>query len=151
MDLGRVGIFGTSWGGYFALRGMLTAPEVFHVGVSSAPGELTEAGPINEPYMRLPENNPEGYAAGLNAPLASNLQGELPIIHGTADVNAPFSATMKMVAALIKAGKEHELVVVPEADHRFQGVVPGGRYITEYQRKFFQRHLTPEKEIFVEE
>ena len=62
-------------------------------------------------------------------------------MHGTSDVNATFSATMKMVAALIKAGKEHELVVVPEANHAFQGVLPGGRYISEAKRKFLQRHL----------
>ena len=44
---------------------------------------------------------------------------------------------MKMVGALVKAGKEHELVVVPEADHGFQGQISGGKYIMNYERKFF--------------
>ena len=70
MDLSRVGIYGHSWGGYFALRGILTAPDVFTVAVASAPGELTEAQEVNEPYMDLPQNNKEGYAAGLNAACA---------------------------------------------------------------------------------
>lgn len=44
------------------------------------------------------------------------------------------------------AGKEHELVVVPEADHGFQGQISGGKYIMNYER-----HLEPEKEVFIEE
>ena len=58
---------------------------------------------------------------------------------------------MKMVGALGKAGKEHELVVVPEADHGFQGQISGGKYIMNYERKFFVRHLKPYKEVFIEE
>ena len=142
MDLDRVGIYGHSWGGYFALRGMLTAPGVFHVGVAGAPGELTEAAPINEPYMRTPANNPEGYAAGLNAPLAANLQGKLLIIHGTADVHAPFSTSMRMIDALIKADKRFEMLVLPGADHSLTGVY--GRYSVERKKDFFLEHLRGE-------
>ncbi|MGH2397404.1 MAG: DPP IV N-terminal domain-containing protein, partial [bacterium] len=39
MDLSRVGIFGHSWGGYFAIRAMLLAPDVYHVGIARAPSE----------------------------------------------------------------------------------------------------------------
>ncbi len=142
MDLERVGVYGHSWGGYFALRAMLTAPEVFNVGVSGAPGELTENAPINEPYMRLPENNPDGYAASYNAPLAANLEGELLIMHGTADTNAPFSTSIRMVDALIKADKPFELLVLPGADHSLQGVY--GRYALKRMKAFFLEHLRGE-------
>lgn len=139
IDLERVGIYGHSWGGYFALRGMLTAPEVFHVGVAGAPGELTENAPINEPYMRLPEHNAAGYAAGLNAPLAANLRGKLLLVHGTADVNAPFSTSMRMAAALIEADQDFEMLVLPGADHYLRG--EGGRYANRRIRAFFREHL----------
>ncbi len=122
MDLERVGVYGFSWGGYFALRAMLTAPEFFRAGVAGAPGEMTEAAMINEPYMGTPQQNPQGYAAGLNAPLAEQLEGALLLIHGTADVNAPFSTTMRMVDALIRADKDFELLVLPGADHSMRGV-----------------------------
>ena len=36
MDLSRVGILGHSWGGYFAIRALLLAPDVYQVGVASA-------------------------------------------------------------------------------------------------------------------
>jgi dipeptidyl aminopeptidase/acylaminoacyl peptidase len=139
MDLDRVGICGGSWGGYFALRGMLTAPDVFHVGVAMCPGDLTGSQPINEPYMGLPEDNPEGYAAGSNPALAANLKGRLLMIHGTADQAAPFSNTMRMASALIQAGKIHDLAVIPQADHHFHGLYQ--RYIMERMISYFREHL----------
>ena len=38
IDLDRVGVWGHSWGGYFTIRALAQAPEVFHAGVASAPG-----------------------------------------------------------------------------------------------------------------
>jgi dipeptidyl aminopeptidase/acylaminoacyl peptidase len=138
MDLDRVGITGGSWGGYFALRAMLTAPDVFHVGVARAPGDLTESPAINEPYMGLPSENPEGYAAGSNPALAKNLKGRLLIMHGTADENAPFSTTMRMAEALIRAGRLHDLAVFPQADHGFRGM---GLYMNELMIAYVREHL----------
>ncbi|RYZ46989.1 MAG: S9 family peptidase, partial [Myxococcaceae bacterium] len=103
MDLERVGIHGHSWGGYFALRGMLTAPTFFKAGYAGAPGALTEEAIINEPNMGLLSENPEGYAAGSNEALADKLQGALKLMHGTSDVNASLSTTMRMTQALVRA------------------------------------------------
>ncbi len=36
-DTARVGIFGWSYGGYMTLMAMMTAPDVFHVGIAVAP------------------------------------------------------------------------------------------------------------------
>ena len=142
MDLSRVGIYGHSWGGYFSLRGILTAPDVFSVGVASAPGELTEAPEINEPYMDLPQNNKDGYAAGLNAAQAGNLKGKLLLIHGTHDVNAPISTTFRMVDALVKAGKLHDLAIIPRMDHSTRA--PAFRkYYWDLVTNYFIEHLKP--------
>ena len=62
MDMSRVGVFGGSYGGYFTLRAMLTAPDVYHVGVAFAPVTVLDdniAGYI-EAYMDLPQNNRAG-------------------------------------------------------------------------------------------
>jgi dipeptidyl aminopeptidase/acylaminoacyl peptidase len=117
MDMSRVGIAGYSWGGYFALRGMLTAPEFYGAGYSGSPGELTEEAMVNEPNMDLPSRNPEGYRLGSNIAAAGRLQGALKIMHGTADTSAPLSTTMLMADALVKAGKRFELLLVPGAGH----------------------------------
>jgi len=139
LDLERVGIVGHSWGGYFALRGMLTAPDFFKAGYAGAPGALEEEAIINEPYLGLPGANPSGYREGSNMLSAENLRGALRIMHGTADINAPFSTTLRMVDALIKAGKRFELLVMPGEQHSPSGM--SRRYRDDDVRLFFLRTL----------
>src|SRR5687767_3943656 len=91
MDTSRAGIVGHSWGGYFAINGMLVAPDFFKVGYAGAPGDLTEAVGINEPNMGSLATNKAGYDAGSNPARASALRGKLKIMHGTSDVMAPLS------------------------------------------------------------
>ena len=114
MDLNRVGIHGHSMGGYTAIRALLVAPDVYHVGVASAPVVDLSEQQWHEWYMGLPQENAEGYAYASNLRLAGNLEGKLLLIHGTSDTGVPFSATMKMVEALIQAGKPYDLIVLPE-------------------------------------
>ena len=45
----------------------------------------------------------------------------LPLANFTADVNAPVSTTMRMVDALVKAGKRFDLLILPQETHFFQG------------------------------
>jgi dipeptidyl aminopeptidase/acylaminoacyl peptidase len=140
MDTTRAGIAGHSWGGYFALNGMLTAPEFFKVGYAGAPGDLTEATSINEPNMGLMTENQAGYDAGSNVRRASALRGKLKIMHGTSDVNAPLSTTMRMVQALIEANKTFDLLIMPGQPHGPAGAA--GRYYREDVRRFMARHLS---------
>ena len=139
IDTTRAGIVGHSWGGYFALRGMLTAPDFFKVGYAGAPGDLTEAASINEPNMGLPANNKAGYDAGSNITKASALRGKLKIMHGTSDVMAPLSTTMRMVQALIDANKTVDLLIMPGQPHGPAGAA--GRYYREDVRRYMATHL----------
>ena len=122
MDTERVGIFGGSWGGYMTVRAMVLAPETYDVGVSLYPvvdmyDHMSQA---FEAYMGLPEDRPEAFEYGSSLRLADQLEGDLLLIHGTSDVNATFSATMKMVDALNRAGK-------PLRSHRLSGGEPRPR------------------------
>ncbi len=139
MDLGRVGIYGHSWGGYFALRGMLTEPALFRAGYAGAPGALEEEAVINEPNLGLPSENAAGYKAGSNVEQAGNLRGALKLMHGTSDVNASLSTTMRMAAALIRAGKRFDLLIMPGEPHGPRGAA--GRYYRDDVRRFFVREL----------
>lgn len=139
MDMDRVGIVGHSWGGYFALRGMLTAPDMFKAGYAGAPEALEEDAAVNEPNMGLPADNPSGYAAASNFALAGNLRGSLKIMHGTSDTSASLSSTMRMADALIKANKRFELLLIPGMDHNSDG--PDGLYYSEDVSLFFLRTL----------
>lgn len=143
MDLSRVGVFGHSWGGHFAIRALLQAPEVYHVGIALAPDVdfYTHGVWDLEPYMGLPQDNKEGYDYGSNLWLAGNLKGKLLLIHGTSDVSVPFAVTMKMVEALIRAGKPYDLIVLPEQSHGLSGT--SLTYSREAVRRYFQEHLKP--------
>src|SRR5439155_13552905 len=119
----------------------------YHAGVSIYPvADLYDhrAGPI-EPYMGVPQHNRDGYEYGSSLRLADRLKGHLLLIHGTSDVNATFSATMKMVEALTRAGKPYDLVVMPEADHHFNNAgAHHGRYYQASLIRYFLEHLQPD-------
>ena len=139
MDLDRVGIFGHSKGGYFTVRALLLAPDVYHVGAASA--AVADMDKVEGP-MGPPDKNKEGYEYASNLWLADKLNGKLLLIHGTSDESAPFSNNMKMVDALIRAGKRFDMLVLPEQPHPFaQG--SANNYRQEAIRRYFQEHLKP--------
>jgi dipeptidyl aminopeptidase/acylaminoacyl peptidase len=140
LDLGRVGITGGSYGGYLAVRGMLAAPGVYSVGVARAPiSTLTDHHNIGLAGQRPPV--PEGYTANSNIPLADNLEGKLLIIHGTADAAVPIGQTMRLVQALIEAGKPIDLLIMPDETHGSSGIWQG--YGQEALERYFCEHLLP--------
>jgi dipeptidyl aminopeptidase/acylaminoacyl peptidase len=118
MDLTRVGVYGGSAGGYFTLRALLTAPGIYRAGVSIFPvADLYDHNPMIERTMGLPRDNPQGYEQASNIKLAGKLQGDLLLVGGTSDINAPFTAVMKMADALIRAGRQFRMIVMPEQNH----------------------------------
>jgi len=139
MDTERVGIIGASWGGYFVVKAIITEPETFHVAVAIVPGDLTEESTINEPNMGLPADNPEGYRIGSITHEIESLQGKLMLAHGTSDVNAPISTSMRVASALIEAGMDFEFLVLPGQGHGFRGA--SQRWFELRRDRFLREHL----------
>lgn len=122
MDLSRVGVTGGSFGGYMTVRAMLMAPEVYRVGVATAPvnsAEELQAG--MERYLGAPQHNPQAYEYASNFRLAPQLRGKLFLIHGNLDANAPFGSTLKLVEAFIESGRPVDMLVLPDQTHAFNG------------------------------
>jgi dipeptidyl aminopeptidase/acylaminoacyl peptidase len=142
MNIDRVGIFGGSWGGYMTIRALVLAPGFYDVGMSLYPvvEMYDHAAQAIEPYMGLPTSRPEAFAYGSSIDRVDQLEGRLLLMHGTQDVNATFSATMKMVDALTKAGKRYDLVVFPEVNH---SVTPIQGYFIQTLARFFTENLPP--------
>jgi dipeptidyl aminopeptidase/acylaminoacyl peptidase len=139
MDRNRVGVIGHSYGGYYAIRAMLQAPETYHVGVASAPLDPRMDAVIA--YMGLPEENPEGYEHASNLPLAGQLKGRLMVQHGSADSSVPLFYTMQLVEAMMKAGKRLDLLILPDEGH---GLRPtSAQHRREVARRYLQEHLQP--------
>jgi len=141
MDLGRVGLYGGSHGGYMTIRGMLLAPDVYHVGVAAWSITDPAAHWAYEPLMGPIEKNKEAYTYASNLRLADQLKGKLLLTHGTSDVNVPFSHTVKMIEALIQAGKSYDLLVLPGQGHE----VTEERFAYEREAidRYLQEHLKP--------
>ena len=137
MDITRVGIYGTSAGGQNALGGLLTHGDFYKAGVSDCGCHDNRMDKIwwNEQWMGWPVG--PHYDEQSNVTLAKNLQGKLLLMVGEMDKNVDPASTMQVCNALIKAGKDYELLVVPGAGHGVAGSPYGKRRLQD----FFVRHL----------
>ena len=121
MDVMRVGIYGTSAGGYGAAHAMLAFPEFYKVGVSTSgdhDARLDKAW-WNELYQGYPVEN--DYVAQSNVTMASRLEGHLLLEHGDIDDNVHPVETMRFVDALMKANKNFDMLFVPNMFHGESG------------------------------
>jgi dipeptidyl-peptidase-4 len=115
----RVGIMGSSYGGYAAAMELLRHPDVFvAASAASPPTDWRNYDTIyTERYMWIPEENQAGYDAGAAMTYASNLKGRLLIYYGTADNNVHPSNSLQLIKALQQAGKSFEVQVGPDQGH----------------------------------
>jgi dipeptidyl-peptidase-4 len=119
LDLSRVGIYGWSFGGYFAAMAVMRVPDLFRVGVAGAPvADWRDYDThYTERYLGLPQENPEGYRATNLVSHVARLSRPLLIIHGTADDNVYFAHSLKLADALFRAGKGFEFLPLSGLTH----------------------------------
>ena len=115
-DPQRIGIMGYSYGGYFAAYA-LTHSKMFKVGIAGAPvtdWRLYDAIYV-ERYMRLPNNNHDGYEAARCD--TGDLNGHLLIVHGLLDDNVHFQNSARLIDALQQHERQFDLMVYPLDRH----------------------------------
>jgi dipeptidyl-peptidase-4 len=119
VDKSRVGVYGTSYGGYTSAMLLLRHPTLFAAAASSSP--VTDWRHYDtiytERYMWIPQENKEGYDEGSAMKYVANLKGRLMLYYGTADNNVHPSNMMQLIQALQRAGKSFEVQVGPDAGH----------------------------------
>ena len=121
VDGKRVGIYGTSYGGYASLMALLRHPDTFHVASSSSP--VTDwrhyDSIYTERFQGLPweRENLKGYEEGSAMTYVKNLKGKLLLYYGTADNNVHPSNTLQLVSALESAGKRYDMQIGPDRGH----------------------------------
>jgi dipeptidyl-peptidase-4 len=118
-DKSRVGVYGTSYGGYASAMLILRHPDVFAAAAASSPVTAWDHYDTiyTERYMWLPQENKDGYAAGSAMTYAKDLKGRLLIYYGTADNNVHPSNSMQLIRALQQANKTFEVQVGPDLGH----------------------------------
>ncbi|UQA63802.1 S9 family peptidase [Polyangium aurulentum] len=122
VDLGRVGIYGHSYGGYMAALALLKAPDRFHVGVAGSPvtdWRLYDSA-YTERYLGLPAKTGAAYDAADLTKMAGNLKGKLFLMHALMDENVHFQNTAELIDALIGANKRFDLMVFPGERHGYR-------------------------------
>jgi dipeptidyl aminopeptidase/acylaminoacyl peptidase len=137
MDLSRVGIFGGSAGGQNAMRALIAHGDFYHCAAADCGCHDNRMDKIwwNEAWMGWPIG--PHYIESSNAEQAHRLKGHLLLTAGEVDSNVDPASTMQVVNALIKADKDFELLIVPNANHG-AGESP---YASRRRAKFFQRYL----------
>ena len=70
-----------------------------------------------ERYMGLPQENREDFLAGSPITHVENLEGNLLIVHGTADDNVHYQNHEMLVNALIAANKQFTMMSYPNRSH----------------------------------
>jgi dipeptidyl-peptidase-4 len=123
VDASRIGIWGWSYGGYMALMTSLLGGEQVAAAIAGAPVTSWELYDTiyTERFMRTPEENPEGYSIGAPLSHAEGLEGDLLIIHGTADDNVHPQNTLRMIYELEQAGKQFDMRLYPGQRHGIRG------------------------------
>lgn len=152
LDLDRVGVWGHSGGGFATAAAMFKYPEFYKVGISESGNHDSRnyEDDWGERYIGLmieDEDGKSNYDNQANANLAKNLQGKLMLAHGGMDDNVPPYNTYLVVDALVKANKNFDLVIFPNARHGFG---EDSNYMMRKRWDYFVEHLmgaTPPKEF----
>jgi dipeptidyl-peptidase 4 len=124
LDVSRVGVYGWSFGGYFAALAVLRRPDVYRVACAGAPGvdwrDYDTA--YTERYLGLPEENSAAYddaslLSYARKPVAPSLARPLLLVHGTADDNVWFVNAVKLADALERGQRPFEFFPLGGTTH----------------------------------
>jgi len=151
IDINRLGIYGHSGGAAMAVTAICTYPGFYKVAVASSGNHDNTIYNQNwgETYQGLQEETdsikikrtgtPFRFHADINQSLAKNLQGHLLLVTGESDKNVHPANTYRMADALIKAGKDFDMLVLPGQSHHYEGVY--NTYFQHKQWQYFARYL----------
>lgn len=142
IDIDKAAMWGHSGGGFITADAMFRYPDFFKVGISESGNhdQRNYEDDWGERYQGLltRTNGTDSYAVEANQLLARNLKGKLLLAHGTMDDNVPPDNTLLVVDALIKANKDFDLLMIPNAAH---GYGAASAYMMRRRWDYFVRWL----------
>ena len=118
IDGSRVVLSGWSYGGFMTAYA-LTHSTSWSAGIVGAPvTDWRDYDSIyTERYMKMPQNNPDGYRRTAPRFAADKLHGKMLLIHGTIDDNVHMQNSVQFAYELQRAGKPFEIMIYPRSRH----------------------------------
>lgn len=155
IDIEKVGIHGHSGGGFMSTAAICQYPDFFKVAVSCAGNH------DNNIYNRWWSETHHGvkeqvsekgdttfvYKIATNPQIAKQLKGHLMLVHGDIDNNVHPGNTMRVVNALIRAGKRFDMLMLPQQRHAFGDM---DEYFYWRMVDYFSEHLKGQSEKSVD-
>jgi dipeptidyl-peptidase-4 len=143
VDAGNVGIWGHSGGGNATVSAMFHFADFFKVGWAESGNHDNRdyEDDWDERWAGLEVIGKDGksnYDAHANQNYAKNLKGKLMMVHGTMDDNVPPSNTLLVADALIKANKDFDMLMIPNAHH---GYGEASMYVMRRRWDYFVKNL----------
>ena len=123
VDGDRIGIWGWSYGGTMASLAATRASSDFRAAAAVAPvvdWRLYDTA-YTERYMGLPAENAAGYASTSVLSRAKGLEAAFLLVHGLSDDNVHARNSLRLVDALLAAGKRFDLMLYPGRAHGLGG------------------------------
>ena len=119
IDPERTAVWGWSGGGTMTLNLMFKYPEIYKTGVAVAAvsNQLVYDNIYQERYMGLPQENMQDFVDGSPVTYAKGLEGNLLLIHGTADDNVHYQSAEILINELIKENKKFQMMAYPNRSH----------------------------------
>lgn len=123
VDSAKIGITGSSYGGYVTCLALTKGSDYFTHGVAglSVTDWRLYDNVYTERYMDKPEDNPRGYFESSTLNFVENYKGKLRLTHGDIDDNVHLQNSLQLISKLQDAGKSFEFMIYPGARHGLSG------------------------------
>jgi len=143
LDSERVGIWGWSGGGSMTLNCMFRYPGIYKTGIAVAAvsNQKLYDSAYQERYMGMPDDNSEGYYQGSPINHASKLEGNLLLIHGTADDNVHYQSFEMLVDELIRLNKMFDMFSYPMRTHAIRERENTSLHLRETMARYWLENL----------
>ena len=143
LDRERVGIWGWSGGGSMTLHCMFRYPMIYKTGIAIAfvSHQKLYDSAYQERYMGLPDENEEGFRLGSPITFASGLEGDLLLIHGTADDNVHYQSFEMLVDELIRQDKLFDMMSYPMRTHAIRERENTSLHLRRTMAKYWKENL----------
>jgi dipeptidyl-peptidase-4 len=123
VDGTRMGITGTSYGGYMTCLALTKGADFWTHGFagSSVTDYRLYDNIYTERFMDTPQDNPEGYKDGSALTFVKNYKGKLYMTHGDMDDNVHMQNTIYLISRLEDEGKSFQFMLYPGGRHGWGG------------------------------